>query len=220
MPRRAAARRSQVPKAQPAFHAGTSSEYDGKRPLPQVIRQRPIMFVLGPAGVGKTKVALRLAQPRYAFYERDQIEQEVAGRLAQRAWSPEIRQTPAVVLEVPFWLDQRPGMCRMIVDLLHERAADGLRTIVCQPPDVRTVDQLLGELDPGRIVLIGLRFPQGRRGRRRVALRMCEARGIDPDAARGTEVLEPWTYARVLAQLEEWQRTHELEPRQSSGSAR
>jgi hypothetical protein len=172
-----------------------------------VIQQRPVVFILGPAGVGKTKVALRLAQPRYAFFERDQVEAEVKKRLELRSWSPEVASTPSVVLEAPIWLERRPGVCRYVLELINLRAAAGLRTIVCQPPDSRTVDELLAEVDGARIVLIGLRFPQGRRGRRRVAIRMCEARGIDPEAARGTELLEPWTYARVLAQLEEWQRS-------------
>lgn len=194
-------------KALPAFHTGTSSEYDGRRALPKVVRQRPLIFILGPPGVGKTKVALRLAQPDYGLYQREQIHAEVVRRLEHCAWNPAIRERKAVVLELPYWLDQRHGMCRMVAELLTLRAAEGLRTIVCQPHDSNTIHQLLGHVDGSRIVVLGLRFPAGPRGKRRVALRMALARGLPPEAARGTEALEPWNYARVLAHLEEWQRS-------------
>lgn len=166
------------------------------------------MFILGPSGVGKTKVALRLAQPDYAYFEHTQIESEVVQHVGASTWNERIRYTPAVVLEVPPWLDRRMGVCRVLVDLINARAAEGLRTIICQPADSRTVDKLMELVEPSQIVVLGLRFPQGRRGRKRVARRMAAERRLPDEAAVGTEKIEPWTYAQVLARLEAWGREH------------
>lgn len=177
--------------------------------MPKIVQRRPIVFILGPPGVGKTKVALRLAQPDYAYFERTQIESEINGVAAGAGWTERICQTPAVVLDVPMYLDRRPGICRLVVDLINDRAARGLRTMLCQPAESRTIDSILASVDRNQIVVLGLRFPHGRRGRLRVARRMCEARNLDPEAARGTERIEPWNYAQVLAHLEEWARNHQ-----------
>jgi hypothetical protein len=167
------------------------------------------VFILGPAGVGKTKVALRLAQPAYSYFDRYEIEREIEDlvRSSRSSMSP-MRTAPAVVLESPQFLGGRHGPCRVLVNLIHDRVAEGLKTIICQPEDPRSMDHLLSEVDPGNVVVLGLRFPQGSRGRQRVARRMCETMNIPPAAAKGTENLEPWNYARVQAQLEQWKRVH------------
>ncbi|TVQ86752.1 MAG: hypothetical protein EA397_19515 [Deltaproteobacteria bacterium] len=151
-------------------------------------------------------MALRLGQPDYAYFEHTQIEAEVVQHLAACRWSERIRQAPAVILEVPPWLDRRVGVCRLIVNLINDRAADGLRTIICQPADARTIDQIMSQVDPSQIVVLGLRFPQGRRGRKRVARRMAAERNLPDEAAVGTEKIDPWSYAQVLARLEAWSR--------------
>lgn len=209
MSRRAHTRRSTAANcAQPAFLTGTSAEYLGRRALPRIVRDRPTIFLLGPTGAGKTSVALRLAQPRPDYLDRIALEAALVDRVRSRVWPERCRLAPVLVLDGPVWLQSRPAIVRVLGELLRERNSKGLKTLVCQPDHDGSVNLLMDQVEPGSTVVLGLRFPKGRRGRLRFATRQCERMGLPKTAARGTETIEPWGYAQVKAYLDDWRRTH------------
>lgn len=191
----------------PAFLTGTSSEFLGKRALPKILRERKVIFLLGPGGSGKTSVALRLGQPA-TYRDRTALEDALVERVRTRQW-PEVERTASnLILDGPVWLQNRPAIVRVLGELLRYRAGKGLNTLVCQPDHDGSVNLLMDEVQPGTSVVVALRFPKGRRGRLRFATRQCERLGIPKTAAKGSELIDPWGYAQVIAYLEEWARTH------------
>lgn len=197
----------------PALLTGTSSEYLGRKPWPRVVRERMVSFVLGPEGVGKSSVAQRIAAvrsgPRDAAehtvsLNTRQLQHAVLDRVRRGKWSADLLQVRALVLDGPVWLRNRAGLVDMLAELLRARAAARRRTVVCQTDNDGSVEALMGAMEAGSIVVIGLRFPKGRRGRLRYGRRVCDALGIPRDAARGTESLEPWRYDLVSHHLSRW----------------
>lgn len=195
---------------QPAFLTGTSSEFLGKRHLPKILRERPTVFLLGPPGAGKTSVALRLAQPRPVYLERRALETLLVDHVRSRAWPESVLGDRGLVIDGPMWLQNRPSVVRVLGELLRIRSDQGYRTMVCQPDHDGSVNLLMDEVAPGSTVMLGLRYPKGRRGRVRFAARICDQLRIPRTAARGTESLEPWGYAQVIAYLEDWRRQNDL----------
>ena len=53
----------------------------------------------------------------------------------------------------------------------------------------------------GAAVVLGLRFPRGRRSRLRAAEQICERLGLPRAAAVGTDALAPWRYDHLTAHL-------------------
>ena len=72
---------------------------------------------------------------------------------------------------------------------------------MCQSDTDGSVEELIATMEPGSLVVIGLRFPKGERGRLRFARRQCDRLGLPKSLARGTDQLEPWGYDRVVAHL-------------------
>lgn len=183
---------SEVPS--PALITRTSAEMLNRRGLPRVIEGRPILFVLGPPGVGKTVVARRiLGEPRreIAVVCLRTALIEAAGR---RGWAEPLRTAPGVLFDDVDYLHGRYGAVNLFGDLLRERAAAGLRTVLCEGPADQSVTLLYGRLDLASRATILLRFPVGR-GRRRHVANRCLARGIPYH--REAMVYEPWSYAAV-----------------------
>jgi hypothetical protein len=187
---------------------GTSSEFLGKRALPNILRDRPTVFLLGPAGAGKTSVALRLTQPRPVYLDRRLLEDALVHRVRTREWPQNVVDAPGLVLDGPVWLQTRPAIVRVLGELLRDRSSRRRRTMICQPDHDGSVNLLMDEVEPGSTVVLGLRFPMGRRGRARFASRVCDQLSIPRSAAKGTETLEPWGYAQVIATLDDWARHH------------
>lgn len=185
---------------QPAFLTGTSTEYIGDRARPRVLRERPVVFVLGPKGCGKSTVARALADGAVVLDNRA-CQGAILDRVRNAEWSVEMATTPALVLDGPVWLHNRPGALQMLTELLTQRTAAGLRTVVCQADTEASVCLLLDLVPAGTSALIALRFPRSPKARRRVAEKICAAQGAPRSRAFGTAGLPDWSYAGVASAI-------------------
>jgi hypothetical protein len=191
----------------PALFTGTSTEYLGKRPLPKLLRERPVVIIMGPGGVGKTCVAMRIAGESSRRLSAGALQQAILRRVRTGAWSKALIKARGLVLDGPVWLRNRPGVVELIVELLRARSDAGRRTVICQANTDSHVDVLIAAAPRGTLALVGLRFPKGKRGRLRFARRMCEHHGFPKEAARGTDQILPWRYDQVMKALEVWNQT-------------
>ncbi len=193
--------------------SGTSTEYLGARPLRRILRDRAVVIVSGPCGVGKTAVASRMAGlPEVAVdgdaaahgrhLEGRRLQDAVLRRVRNGRWSDALMTVPALVLDGVEHLQVRHETGRLWVELFRIRQAAGLRTIVVERRPDGSAEALLGLLSVGDAAHLLLRFPNGPAGRRRFALRQAERIGLNKGRATGTELLEPWSYAGVSAELE------------------
>lgn len=158
---------------------------------------------MGERGVGKSSVALQVggldAPP--LVLNTAQVAKAIADRVRRNTWSQALLDAPALVLDGPQHLSGRALPAKVICELLTARAAASLRTVVCDVGADRSIPALLHCVPPGALVTIALRFPKGRAGRKRFAVRMCGELGLPLVAARGTEDLSPWSYDAVLHEL-------------------
>jgi hypothetical protein len=180
----------------PALVSGTSQEFVGGKPLPRVIRSRTMVFLLGPAGVGKTTVAKSLAGNDALYLSDAQVLEALNTHARKRAWDEELLKYSSVVLECPCFLERRPAALQTLQRLLRVRSGGGRRTVICEADSGTPMEELMGAVHPGYRATVVLRFPVGR-GRMRFALRVCNELGLSADHAEATEELEPWTYAAV-----------------------
>lgn len=208
------ARRQPPHRCPPAFLAGTSAEFLGRKPWPRVIRERHVIFVLGPEGSGKTQVARRMqaytdqnakaSGEGSVYLDSRALQHAVLDRVRRGTWAEPLLAARSLVLDGPVWLRNRAGLVELLVELLRERERERRRTIVCQSDNDGSIEALIGAMDIGSIVVVGLRFPKGRRGRLNYARRVCDELGIPREAARGTEIIEPWGYEVVAEHLRRW----------------
>lgn len=192
------------PRVRPSLLIGTSTEYLGKRPWPRVIRQRQAVVVVGPPGVGKTSVAVRIAGPERILLEGCELQAALLRRVRTGRWEARLVRAPGLVLDDLRWLGARPGVVPMLAELVERRGERGRRTVLCQCDADGSIDALMCEMGAGSCVVIGLRFPAGKRARNRFARRACDELGVPWEAARRTAALEPWSYAAVLERIEAW----------------
>lgn len=188
----------------PSLITGTSSEYLGRRPMRQLVRERPLVVIVGPAGVGKTSVARRIgseASDEPLYLDSKALGAEVADSIRQSKWRAEVLRTASLILDGPTWLRARPGMVDLLIDLLTARVRTKRRTIVCDVNNDGSVQAILAGLRPGSAVILGLRFPSSRSGRLRFARRCCDELGLPRSQARGTDQIEPWGYEAVIGEL-------------------
>lgn len=184
----------------PTFFSGTSSEYLGRRPLPRALQARPVVFLLGPSGVGKTAVASRLLGADATHITGKPLLDVLSYQARYRRWPDPIRHAPALIMDGPCFLTRRPAVQQSLRGLLQARVTDGLRTALCESDDVTSLLCLMEGVRSELRATVALRFPEGR-GRRRTAARLCDELGMSRVHARKVVELEPWTYTRVVAAL-------------------
>lgn len=185
----------------PALITRTSGELLGRRPLPRLLTTRPVLFVLGPEGVGKSSVGHRVLgdtarECAEACFRRGLIAAAGGG------WPEPLRTATDLLLDGVDCLHGRWGAVDLMGALLRERVARGLRTVLCQGRVDQSVTLLYGQLPLTARATVLLRFPVGR-GRRRYVLERCRDRGIPYARARAAATLEPWTYAHIEHFLDE-----------------
>ncbi|MFN7144028.1 MAG: hypothetical protein ACK4YP_09645, partial [Myxococcota bacterium] len=180
---------------EPALITRTSSELLGRRPLPRVLRERPVLFVLGPPGVGKTAVARRVLSEMPGTVEASFQNAVVAA--VRAGWSRQLREAPGLLFDDVDCLHERHGPQDLLRSLVRERALAGRRTVLCQGHDADHSVTLLFEKIPLALrASLLVRFPVGRGRRRHVAAR-CADRGLPFSLAREAVVMEPWSYELV-----------------------
>lgn len=185
---------------EPAFISGTSTEFLGRKPLPRAVRYRPLVFVLGPRSVGKTRVARHLLSEDARVLTHRELNDAATARVRTREWSRALLDPPSLLVEGPCFLGARPGYAKAVRELLALRVQAGRRTFVTESSAGTGLKELVDVVAPEQRATIVLRFPVGR-GRRRYAARVCRELGIDTRHARSAAVLEPWTYDVVGAYL-------------------
>ncbi len=185
----------------PALVSGTSSEFLGGKPLPRSVRERPLVFLLGPRGVGKTSVAHRLVEEGTLHLHERALLDAVSHQVRQRQWPDQLDTLPALILEGPSFLPHRPGMAAAIQALIGARAEAGLKTIITDAEGATALGMMEG-IAPELRATVVLRFPVGR-GRLRLARHLCEELEIDVRHAEQTLDLRPWSYAAVLERLQQ-----------------
>lgn len=194
------ARREERAVLAPALITGTSAEFLGRKPVPTVLRQRRLVFVLGPNGVGKTTVGRALCGSDRSELDPRALEAALVDRVRTGGWAG-WGTARALLVDGPMWLRDRPGAVALILDLCSRRAAADLVTVVCQAESDGSVEELIRQCAPGEAVVLGLRFPRGAKSRLRTATQLCEQLGLPPSAAAGTDTLDPWRYDHLTAHL-------------------
>ncbi len=195
-----AARRDEHPVLAPALLTGTSAEFLGRKPLPRVLRDRLVVFVLGPVGVGKSTVGRALAGPGHAEIDATALNAVLVDRVRTGEWGP-WADAPSLLVDGPTFLQDRPSAVALFLELCAARAAAHRATVVCQSEPDGSVEALIRQCPPGAAVVLGLRFPRGRRSRLRTAEQICERLGLPRAAAAGTDALDPWRYDHLTAHL-------------------
>ncbi len=174
----------------------TSRELLGDRALPTVLRLRPVLFVLGEVGSGKSTVARRLLPPGSHECDGECMRKGLNHAARHRLWSDTLLESPGLLLDGVDCLHRRYGAVRLIGELLRLRAAAGHRTVLVQGAADMSISLLYPELPCELRASVLLRFPVGG-GRRRFVAQACRARGFEPVRAPAAYQLEPWSYAGV-----------------------
>lgn len=185
----------------PAFLTGTSTEYIGNRPLPRVVRNRPVLFVLGPDGVGKSLVARRVAPEPPTVLDNRGCQAAILTRVRNGHWDRALVECISLVLDGPVWLQNRPSVVDILAELIALRSTGGRKTVICQADTDASVHLLMERIPCGSSATIALRFPASRKSRLRVAERICQQNRVAVGQARRTVSLPSWNYAAVREAL-------------------
>ena len=186
----------------PAFFSGVYTEFIGDKVMPKSLQERPLIFLFGASGVGKTILAKHLAGTEHLLCRKQDVLDIMLHKVRKRRWHTHVTTIPALILEAPYYLSQRPQILKLLQSLVKLRTKKGLRTFILDSEDRGPIRDLLQIFPPEARATIVLRFPVGR-GRYRFLAHECRKRGLPVRWARELSRYEPWTYADVFAQLEE-----------------
>ena len=192
-----------------SFLTGTYTEFLGKKTLPKPFHLRPILFLLGPAGSGKTMVARNLMGQDTRLFLQKEVLKLLATRILLREWRSDLLDEPSLILEIPCFLEQRPQVMQFLSELFLQRAERGGRTVVLDAEDNASLHSLLECIDAKKRAILVLRMPEGR-GRYRFLAHVCREKGLPLRHARRLASVEPWTYKRVFTELEDLERQQDL----------
>ena len=147
---------------------------------------------------------MRLAGSNAVYWSSRAIERAVLERVREGRWPGEVLCDRCLVLDGPVFVRTRVALRKLLRELLDARIAQSSRTVVTDAAGDGSAERLLDGMAAGDTVIIGLRFPKGRRGRLRYARRICAEQGLPREAAAGTDRIEPWTYQAVSDALFRW----------------
>ena len=185
-----------------SFISGTCSEFLGAKPLPALLRERPIVFLLGPSGVGKSMVARRILGEGTTFLKQQEFLDSLALRILLHKWPDTLIETEQLIVEGPCFLHARPAVLLAFSQLIEERVRRGFKTVILDAEDHGPLQKLLTIVSKEERFTVLLRFPSGR-GRFRFLAHACRTRGLSLSHARRLAQKEPWTYASVLDELDD-----------------
>ncbi|MEC8193028.1 MAG: hypothetical protein VX127_09850 [Myxococcota bacterium] len=184
----------------PALASGTSADFPDEQALPQALRGRRFLFIMGPSGVGKTRVARALAGRGTREWSGQQLREAVAAFHRGAPWPDTLSTAPRVILNCPHRLESDPSMQAGILHMFRLReAADGWTAIV-QSQQGTPMTDLMAAVAPEHRATIALRFPFGE-SRLAFAQSLCAEHGLPPERAEATASIEPWSYTAVRRAL-------------------
>ncbi len=180
---------------------GTSGEYLGRRPLPRALRERPVVVVCGPLGVGKSSVARAIAGDKARSLDDRGLHAAMVWRIRQSRWSKALLTVPALVIDGPVFLADRPGAAATVVELIRLRVEAGLHTVLVEGLLADgSLGLLMDAVPPEQRATLTLRFPVAG-GRLRFAQRVCDELDLPRGHARAVQKLHPWSYRAVRSAL-------------------
>ena len=192
----------------PAFVSGVFTEFIGNKPLPKAAEDRLLRFIFGPSGVGKTIVAKSMLPETAVLLRQHELADRFLHHIRRREWSEDVLEPSGLIAEIPCFLDQRPLLLQLLTELVLFRCRQGWPTILLDSESNGSVQELLKRIPIELRASILLRFPEGR-GRYRFLAHACRERGLSLKHARRLARVEPWSYSRVLSELDDLQKAAE-----------
>ena len=184
------------------FLTGTFTEFVGNRDQPAALTDRPVLFLLGPAGSGKTTVARHWLGYDAPVIRKDQMFDLLIRRVLDRTWEhTEICHHERLILEIPSLVGNKTQMTKLLTELINYRSRQGKKTAILDSEDNASLQGLMASIDSTTRVSIVLRFPE-RKGKYRFLAHRCKRQNIPLRHARKLARYEPWTYHSVLTELE------------------
>jgi hypothetical protein len=152
--------------------------------------------------LGKTTVARHYFGNDTPIVRKGDVFKRLVRRILTRSWKEtELCDSDSLILEIPSTLGNKPQITKLLTELINERTRLGMRTAVLDSEDNASLQGLLSSIDSTIRANIVLRFPEGK-GRYRFLAHRCREKNIPLRHARRLAQLTPWTYKRVLTELE------------------
>lgn len=184
------------------FLTGTFTEFVGNRDQPSALTSRPVLFLLGLAGSGKTTVARHWLGHDAPIIRKDEMFDLMIRRVLDRTWEhTEIYNHDRLIVEIPSLVGNKTQMTKLLTELINHRSRNGKRTAILDSEDNASLQGLMASIDSTSRVSIVLRFPEGK-GKYRFLAHRCKEQNIPLRYARRLAKYKPWTYRSVLTELE------------------